>query len=429
MNIISAISKATQTEDALADVLDGLGVSANTDTHHKDSHSIPSILFVSFCETLNAHEIHKTLKEQLYCPIVGASSCLSPLTTRSQQLDVSLSVLAIFDSEGNYGVGQAIMTEQNDAHQAAATATQQALQKSDRALESPTAIWCMLTPGSEELALEGIKSVIGPHVPVFGGSCADNNIEGHWHVLNDVGAHSNAVVVVTLYPSTPLGLYFSSGYEPTSHRFIASQCHHRTVGRLDGKHAADCYNTATQNSIHQQLKGGNILALSTLNPMGRKVTLPDGIDDFILSHPEAVTEHRELTFFSEIHNGDELILMQGSTPNLIARAKRVIENAISLLPIGRSPAGILMIYCAGCMLALQDNITDMLKELNIAFPALPIMGYYTFGEQGQFSDGVNRHGNLMISAVVLSSSTTSSSTITSTTNSSTLSPMNSQPNL
>ena len=61
-----------------------------------------------------------------------------------------------------------------------------------------------------------------------------------------------------------------------------------------------------------------------------------------------------------------------------------------------------MIYCAGCMLAIETDLTLMINDLRRSHPHLPIMAMYTFGEQGCFLDGKSRHGNLMISALVFS---------------------------
>jgi len=41
--------------------------------------------------------------------------------------------------------------------------------------------------------------------------------------------------------------------------------------------------------------------------------------------------------------------------------------------------------------------------LSDALGGIPYMGMHTFGEQGLFPDGENRHGNLMFSALVVSS--------------------------
>ena len=81
----------------------------------------------------------------------------------------------------------------------------------------------------------------------------------------------------------------------------------------------------------------------------------------------------------------------------------MVVNAIGLLPEGSKPKGILIIYCAGCMLTVSDSISTMLDKVRNSVGDIPVAGAYTFGEQGRFLDGVNRHGNLMISAVVFGS--------------------------
>jgi|TARA_E500000178_G_C16496825_1_gene519861 hypothetical protein len=106
--------------------------------------------------------------------------------------------------------------------------------------------------------------------------------------------------------------------------------------------------------------------------------------------------------FSEVEENEDLVLMEGSISSLTSRAERVINNAIMLLPENRQPIGVLMIYCAGCRLMVGDEIDNMLCSLQEKFASLPICGPFTFGEQGRFLDGKNRHGNLMISAVVFS---------------------------
>ncbi|NNJ67935.1 MAG: hypothetical protein HKP54_07825, partial [Boseongicola sp.] len=63
-------------------------------------------------------------------------------------------------------------------------------------------------------------------------------------------------------------------------------------------------------------------------------------------------------------------------------------------------AGALMIYCGGCMLAVQEQLDDVAAGVREALPGVPFLGVFTFGEQGVVLDGRNRHGNLMISAIV-----------------------------
>jgi hypothetical protein len=64
-----------------------------------------------------------------------------------------------------------------------------------------------------------------------------------------------------------------------------------------------------------------------------------------------------------------------------------------------SIAGALVIYCAGCMLGIQPRMQEVVESLRGALGERPFLGTFTFGEQGCFVGGENRHGNLMISVL------------------------------
>jgi hypothetical protein len=96
--------------------------------------------------------------------------------------------------------------------------------------------------------------------------------------------------------------------------------------------------------------------------------------------------------------------MHGAPSQLTQRAGKVAALAAQsgdLLP--KDIAGALMVYCGGCMLAVQDRLQEVSDGVVEALPNVPFMGVYTFGEQGMVMGGRNRHGNLMISAIVFAS--------------------------
>ncbi|MCG8669727.1 MAG: FIST C-terminal domain-containing protein [Pseudomonadales bacterium] len=360
---------------------------------------VPSLVIAAFNTELDGELISSELNAIFDCPIIGSSSCKGALTITASDANASAS-LALFlinDPKGNYGVGHRELGE--DPKTSAMEALDMALYASDRGYESPTLIWCMLPPGAEESILEGFSEVVGSNVPVFGGSSADNDVSGQWQQLTDVSAGTNQICVAVLYPSTAPGISFSSGYEPTETTLTVTSCEGRLLKTLDNVTAANRYDEIIKGTITPYLSGGNILALTTLHPFGRKITTADGIEDYLLSHPDAINEYGELSLFSKIEEGEHLFLMQGSRQNLLRRANRVIKNATELLPEGAKPKGILMIYCAGCMLTIEDELAIMLEALQQENQGIPIFAIYTFGEQGCFLDGQNRHGNLMISAV------------------------------
>ncbi|WP_420935782.1 FIST signal transduction protein [Alteromonas sp. A081] len=363
----------------------------------------PTSLVIAFS---NAEHDASTLVASLNesgAPYLLATSCLGSLLCDESraQADAGFSVLSIFDETGAFGVGSADCSE-SDAFTAGASALEKALINAGRPFESPSLIWCALPPGEEEAIINGFTSVVGEQVPIFGGSAADNTVEGNWYIGTSLHTGTNCLAVAVLYPSSPLGLSYSSGYKPTGTVFKASKAQNRHIIELNGVSAATAYNNATNGLITEQMAGGQILGLTSTAPLGKPVQLENGALNYLLCHPDEVCEDGALSVFSEVIEGEELVLMEGSIASLTARAERVINNAIMLLPDGCKPVGVLLVYCAGCRLTVGNEIHPMLTSLREKFESLPICGTYTFGEQGRFLDGKSRHGNLMISAVVFS---------------------------
>jgi hypothetical protein len=368
----------------------------------------PSSVTIAYSNCVHSTEDIRSVLEAQPVPFMLATSCLGALhcSAEATEAESDVSVLCIKDEIGAYGIGSVDLADNtiadNDPQKAGAHALEQALANAGRPYESPALIWCALPPGDEERILEGFASVVGEQVPIFGGSAADNAVEGSWHTATAHASSSNTVAVCVMYPSTPLGLSYSSGYKPTDTVFTITKANGRNLIELDGQPASAVYNQATNNLIESQLRGGQILGLTSSAPLGKPVELENEALNYLLCHPDQVCEDGSLNVFSETHQGEQLTLMEGNIESLTSRAERVINNAIMLLPQDKTPVGVLMIYCAGCRLMVGDAIKPMINNLQETFEGLPICGAFTFGEQGRFLDGKNRHGNLMISAVVFS---------------------------
>lgn len=390
MKVRLAVSQQSKVSSALGDICAQLGALS------------PSILFVGFHPDLSGEDISVGLARKYPCPIIGASSCRGVLGLNVNRVEsqASLVVMAILDEGDCYGVGHCLVGEEPSL--AAREALDMALYASGRGYESPALIWCMLPPGQEEAILRGFVDVVGPNVPVLGGSSADNDVVGDWQQITDLYASGQQVAVAVLYPSSPLSMFFSSGYKPTGITARVTSATGRDILTLNDQPAAKLFNQITEGLIGGDTGPRDVLAISTLSPFGRKMNSPVSVDEFVLSHPCQVTSSDGLSLFSEVQVGEELHLMSTTLDNLVTRAERVIYSAINLLPENRQPAGVLLIYCAGCMLAIEDRVHEVAESLAVRFPGLPVLGWYTYGEQGCFLDGISRHGNLMISAVAFS---------------------------
>jgi hypothetical protein len=312
---------------------------------------------------------------------------------------IGLGLFGIDDPQGDYGVAVAPI---NDApRQAGSQAILQATEHADRPGEPPDLVWLSGTPGYEEEVLLGIQDVIGPHVPIAGGSTADNTVAGQWQQYANGQVYRDSVVVTAMYPSSSVHLAFHSGYSTTDHSGTVSRGAGRRLYEIDGQPAAQVYNEWTGGVISEYLDGGNVLSATSLYPLGRRVGWVGDMPYHRLSHPDTVTPEGALTLFANIETGEEIVLMAGTRESLVSRAGRVSQSALDGGRITADQvAGALIVYCAGCMLTVQDDMDQVTAEVRRALGNAPFLGTFTFGEQGCFIGGENHHGNLMISVVV-----------------------------
>lgn len=347
----------------------------------------------------------------------GGTSCLGAMTQLglASEDGQGLAMLGIADSLGSYGVGVSAIGD--DPTKAAEEAIEEALRQADCPGEVPAMVWLTAAPGSEEALIQGIGNILGEDVPVAGGSSADNSVSGGWKQIANDGVFDNSIVVTALFPSTDVLFAFHSGYEPTEakgiitkaggfvatdNKGIATETSKRLLIEIDGRPAAEVYNDWIGGGIAAQVDtGGNILQQTTLHPLGRVAGYIGDVPYYQLSHPESVTDDGAITMFSDIGKGDEIVLMQGTLDSLISRAGRVAVSALETnMTDAGGISGALIVYCAGCMLTVGERLDEVVESFRSALPGVPFLGTFTFGEQGCFLNGVNRHGNLMISVLL-----------------------------
>lgn len=337
-------------------------------------------------------------------PTHGATTCLGVMTERgfAGSEGVGLGLFGILDPDGDYGV--AVRELGDDPQAAGREALLAAIAAADREGEPPELVWIASDPGSEEAVIRGFKEVLGVRVPIAGGSAADNDVGGGWFELANGQVHRGSVVVTVFYPSTALHFAFHSGYSATELSGVVTRAEGRTLQEIDGRPAAAVYNEWTGGVIADKLGGGNVLGMTTLHPLGRASGEHSGIPFLRLSHPDSVTEDGSLTLFTEVAVGERLIQMVGAKEHLLTRAGRVTKAAMNAgNRFADSIAGALVVYCAGCLMTIQDQIGEVADGIAKELEGGPFLGTFTFGEQGCFANHESYHGNLMISVVVFES--------------------------
>jgi len=349
--------------------------------------------------------------------LVGGSSSGGFMTHRGVLGPQAIGLMLVHDDDGDYGAAAAPLG--TDATLTAETLLLQALAGCGCSGELPELIWVYQAPGREEAVIEGLRRVVGDRCPIIGGSSADDDVSGRWRQIGRGGPMSDGLAVAVLLPSAPLGYAFRGGYEPTGPCGVVTGIGYQPGGpsgvvtgisgreilSIDGQPAAEVYNRWIDGRIDKQLasgQGGNILLDTTLCPIATDTSPVDGVSHFLLVHPESVTPAHTLRTFCNLEVGARIYAMKGDRRRLVDRAGRVAGQALGALPAGHAgAAGALVVYCGGCKLAVGEDIARVSQAVVQSLGDVPFIGCFTFGEQGQFIDR-NRHGNLMVSAVVFS---------------------------
>jgi hypothetical protein len=328
-------------------------------------------------------------------PVFGATSFRGVFTPEGFSRGTYL--LAADEGDGVRASSTLRATNPRRAKADARAATQEVASKLGRA---PDTLLLHATPGFEEQIIEGIDEATGGGVPVYGGSAADDAIQGDWRIFAGTRIEREGFVIAGFTSDRRIHGTFVSGYPATGRKGKVTAAKGRVVLTIDGERAATVYNRWTNGVIEPYLAGGNVLSATTLHPLGRVVDRLGSVPRFLLSHPHEVTPEGGLSFFTEMSVGDELTLMLGSTGALVDRTDQVATRALGaeLAPV----AGAILVYCGGCVLAIGDMATKVGTRFASRLGGAPFIGAATFGEAGAFTGTatVNRHGNLMCDAIL-----------------------------
>lgn len=365
----------------------------------------PDLLLVHWSPPYDGPTIRHLLRQEFpACRIHGASSCQGVMTEQGvvAQDQRGLGLLALSDPRGAYGVhgGELGPDPGYDAGQVVLAA----IANAGRPGEMPDLVRISATPGCEEAVIAGIEEVLGSEVPIIGGSAADNQVSNQWEIISELGHWRQGLVATVCYPSTTVSFAFHNGYSPTAMRGRISKGSGRIIAEIDHRPAAEVYNEWTGGLIAAALPaGGSVLHATTLFPLGRVVGKIGGAPYYSLAHPDQVMADGSLRLFADLGEGEQVTLMQGTVETLISRAGRVAQSALQAGHLNPEEiSGALVVYCAGCMLTVRHRIDEVVESLNQALGGRPFLGTFTFGEQGCFTGGENRHANLMISVIVFS---------------------------
>jgi hypothetical protein len=134
---------------------------------------------------------------------------------------------------------------------------------------APDYFFMSASPAEEEEYIKGIQDVIG-RVPCFGGSAADNTVEGKWSIFYNDTTCSDGVVASFIYTSKNIARVYTGAYNETKDMGIITKLNDtRVLAEIDGKPATDVYKK-WRNLKDEDVTGGNLLVTTITSPLGIK---------------------------------------------------------------------------------------------------------------------------------------------------------------
>ena len=330
-------------------------------------------------------------------PIIGCTSSGMIITNDGiiESEDGFAGLMSFDDKNMNIGVA---------AHKAGKNAREIGRKVARAAVEnagenySPNYFYMVASPKEEEDYLMGIQDVIG-RVPMFGGSAADDTVEGNWKIFCNDQVFQDGVAVAFFYTDNDIVTSYTGAYRDTeNYGLITEVKNDRTLVKIDGVSALKKYADWIGKSP-SELKGQNLLVASITKPLGVKDPLGNLT---VVRHPmfgddmgTKTTTDDVINLGNKVVEKTAIVQLEATVDELIKSTKTTLKDVKSQL--STEPAGYFLVHCGGRKLGIGDRIDEVYKNLVEEARGVPFITVFTFGEYGYDEHSANICGGLMLS--------------------------------
>ena len=326
-------------------------------------------------------------------PIIGCTSSAA-LCTQDGYLnkETGYSGMMLFGGDVEVVVAGSKKTNENP-REIGKRIAEEAVAKVNGKDREPDFFFMCASPANEEEYLKGIQDVIG-NIPVFGGSAADNTVEGKWSILNNGEAFADGCVIAIFYTEGKMKNVYTGAYHETENVGIITKiAGSRTLVEIDHEPALKKYAEWTNQKV-EDIMGANLLTATICAPLGVK----DPIGKVIaVRHPMNGNDDLSMNIGADLAVNTAVIQLT-NTPEGILKANEETINKVNEL-MENNVDSYFLVHCGGRRLGLAlANIEDKIyPEVKKAIPNKEFLMVFTFGEYGQGDHSSNTVGGLSLS--------------------------------
>jgi PAS domain S-box-containing protein len=272
---------------------------------------------------------------------------------------------------------------------------------SELTLKGKSVFALLFSPGNTRPAdscsfeiLEELKRRSQGRLPFIGGGAADD-----WRLENNYvfwggRAYPDSMLLAVFETRLRFGIGLSHGFTPSARRAVVTRAMDHEVRELDGQPAAGVYCRLLGVSRDSLARGH--LTMATGNPLG----IADPYGQYSVNVATFFTPEGGVRLAQPVPEGTSLTVMEAHQDRLVGAGQEALRKA--LLRGGISEPAVALVF-SGALRArlLKDRADEELAVLKQMIPGAPVVGFYSFGEQGLDDNGANRHQNGVIAVLAL----------------------------
>lgn len=339
----------------------------------------------------NVEQVLEGAKSELgTAPIIGCTSSAGIIVPDGfiSSENGFAGILALGDPEMEVGVASS--PRGKDPRETGRKVAIEAMKNAKKS-DVPSYCYMVASPAEEEFYIKGIEDVVG-RIPIFGGSAADNTVEGKWSIYTNNEIFPDGVAVAFFYTDKEMKNEYTGEYHETTNSGVITKIKgNRTLVEIDGEPAIKKYAKWTGNKL-EALEGNNLLVTTITAPLGVKDRLGDLV---AIRHPMFGNKDGSMNIGANLAVNTAVIQMEASVDELINSTGKTLK---ALNKEMKSEIGAyLLVHCGGRRLGIGDRIDEVVKQLKKEAKGIPFMTIFTFGEYGVKDHGANTTGGLMLS--------------------------------
>jgi diguanylate cyclase (GGDEF)-like protein/PAS domain S-box-containing protein len=371
----------------------------------------PSLVMVFASVRYDLQELLRGVSDALGAevPIVGATTA-GEICNGPQQGSAVVTILASPYLEVRVGLGEKISQGWQKAVAQAVSTPELApffspddnTAWSELTLQGKSALALLFTPGETSAnfvrsfeILEELKRLSQGRLPIIGGCAGDDLRMEANYVFWGRRAYPDSVLLVLCLTQLRFGIAMAHGLQATGQRTKVTRSHNHRVLELDGDCAADVY-SRLQGRSRENLEEKH-LPLTTKQSMGSAYPY----SQYIIQVASCFTPEGGVRFSQPIPEGALLTLMEASPDSLVTAGQEAVRKAL-LRGVITQAALVLTFSCVLRAHLLGERAVEETRRMQQILPDVPVIGFYSMGEQGLADDGVNRHNTEAVTVLVFS---------------------------